>query len=134
MAQRTVMQSTNFEYLRPHQPELADLGGFAEQYAYADPSSSLIKLRMVGELVVSTLFSKMGFSRIPQMNFLEMLQADELRAFLPKVLQDKLHFLRREGNSAAHGRMSGQPTALAAIQEAYDISKWVFLTLYGGKL
>jgi type I restriction enzyme R subunit len=33
------MRATNFEFLRPHFPELADLGGFAEHYARPDPSS-----------------------------------------------------------------------------------------------
>jgi type I restriction enzyme R subunit len=43
-----LMKSTNFEFLRPSFPELADLGGFAERYTYSDPSSALVKLRMFG--------------------------------------------------------------------------------------
>ena len=39
------MNSINFEMLRDQSPELATLGGFAEKYAYKDPSSALIKLR-----------------------------------------------------------------------------------------
>ena len=32
-----IMKSVNFEFLRDKWPELASLGGFAEQYAWQDP-------------------------------------------------------------------------------------------------
>ena len=40
------MKSHNFEFLRSDWKELAELGGFAEAYAYADPASALVKLRL----------------------------------------------------------------------------------------
>jgi len=30
-------QSMNFEFLRENWPELADFGGYAEEYTYSDP-------------------------------------------------------------------------------------------------
>ena len=47
------MKSGNFEFLREHNPELADLGGFAERYAYSDPVGALVKLRLFGENLVA---------------------------------------------------------------------------------
>lgn len=52
-----IMQSINFEFIRASYPELANLGGFAEQYAYSDPASALIKLRSFAESMVSAVFS-----------------------------------------------------------------------------
>ena len=47
------MNSRNFEFLRSHDGELADLGGFAERYAHSDPASALVKLRLFGENLVA---------------------------------------------------------------------------------
>lgn len=43
------MNSIKFEMLLDRWPELATLGGFAEQYARTDPSIALIKLRTFPE-------------------------------------------------------------------------------------
>lgn len=42
------MKSQNFEFLRPKRAVLADLAGFAEQYAHSDPAGSLGKQRGFG--------------------------------------------------------------------------------------
>ena len=41
------MKSTNFEFLREKWPELASLGGFAEQYVWPDPASAIPDRAMV---------------------------------------------------------------------------------------
>ena len=46
------MQSLNFEILRPSWPDLAELGAFAERYAYSDPASALVKMRLFIERMV----------------------------------------------------------------------------------
>ena len=51
------MKSTNFEFLRPSFPELADLVVVAECYTFSDPASALIKLRMFAETMVSAIYS-----------------------------------------------------------------------------
>ena len=43
------MPESNFEFLSERLPELKTLGELAEQYAYPDPPSSGVKLRMFGE-------------------------------------------------------------------------------------
>ena len=50
------MQSKNFELLREDRSELASLGGFAEQYAYADPASALVKLRTFAEQITKSIY------------------------------------------------------------------------------
>ena len=51
------MKSANFEILRKGWPELAELGGFAEAYAHADPASALIKLRLFAENLTKELIA-----------------------------------------------------------------------------
>jgi type I restriction enzyme R subunit len=36
------LRSLNFEQLRPVNPELAMMGGYAEHYAHSDPESALV--------------------------------------------------------------------------------------------
>jgi hypothetical protein len=50
------MKSANFEILRSRWPELAELGGFAEAYALADPASALVKLRLFAENLTKDIY------------------------------------------------------------------------------
>ena len=50
------MKSVNFEFLRDRWPELSSLGGFAEQYAWPDPESALVKLRSYIESMIHRFY------------------------------------------------------------------------------
>jgi len=41
---RLIMQSLNFEFIRPHRPELADLGGLAEYHLYVDSDMAVWRM------------------------------------------------------------------------------------------
>lgn len=60
------MQSRNFDFLRAHWPELSDLGALAEQYAYPDPESALVKLRLFGEALVGSVYHRLRLPRLSQ--------------------------------------------------------------------
>jgi type I restriction enzyme, R subunit len=53
---RGFMGSINFEILRKQWPELAGLGGFAEEYVHSDPASALLKLRSYIEQLVEWMY------------------------------------------------------------------------------
>ena len=127
------MKSINFEFIRSFRAELSDLAGFAENYVYADPEGALIKLRLYGENIVTGIFSDLGLPVNPQMNFIEMLKDPQLKSIVPKVVQDKLHLLRKQGNFAAHGGKVKAASAMFILQEAFDLAKWLFLTFYHGQ-
>lgn len=98
-----LMKSTNFEFLRPSHPELADLGGFAERYAFSDPASALVKLRMFAETMVSAIYCQQKLPRPFQFNLNDMLNETMFVSMTPKTVRYKLHELRVQGNKAAHG-------------------------------
>ncbi|WP_174377421.1 hypothetical protein [Thauera terpenica] len=52
--------SLNFEPLRSHHAELASMGGFAEHYAFSDPESALVKLRISADLLASASFTMLA--------------------------------------------------------------------------
>ena len=51
------MSTSNFKFLENKLPDLAALGEFSEQYAYADPSSSVVKLRLFSEKCVEIVYT-----------------------------------------------------------------------------
>ena len=98
-----IMQSKNFEFLRPNWEDLATLGAFAEQYAHPDPPSAVAKLRTFAEQVVQFIYHKHGLPKPYQCNLNDLLTNASFAQVVPKVISSKLHSLRIHGNKAAHG-------------------------------
>src|SRR5579864_2465664 len=87
------MISTDFEFLRPHWPELASLAGFAESYARPDPIAALVKLRSFGELLVQAIYQKLKLPRPYRAVFHDLLTNHAFEAATPRVVLAKLHAL-----------------------------------------
>ncbi len=126
------MISTNFEFLRPTWPELANLGGFAENYARPDPVAALVKLRSFGEQLVQSIYQRLRLPRPYRANFHELLTNHAFAGATPRVVLAKLHALRKEGNRAAHGEDADSHTSLWLLKEAFDLACWLHLTHAGG--
>lgn len=133
MGKFDLMQSLNFEYLRPHWPELASLCGFAEQYANTDPESAVVKLRAYAEQCVNIVYQKAGLPRAPMSNFMELLSNDAFKSVTPAVVIDKLHALRIHGNKAAHGDKISVNGALWLVREAWDLGRWLYAAYTGSE-
>jgi type I restriction enzyme R subunit len=128
------MKSENFEILRSRWPELAALGGFAEVYAHPDPTSALVKLRLFAENVTKDIYRELSLPTPEQPTFIDLLKNPSFVAITPKVILDKLHALRIHGNKAAHGNEGYSRTALWLLQEAYDLSRWLFVQYGKGQI
>lgn len=126
----SIMKSHNFEFLRPHHPELSDLGGFAETYAPSDPSACLVKLRLFAENLVKALFQHHQLERSYQSNLNDLLGDDSFKSITPPVVLDKLHLLRIKGNHAAHGTLHPlQPGQIEEIVKgAHELAQWFALS------
>src|ERR1700678_1145628 len=106
------MESLNFEFLRPEYAALADLGAFAEAYAYSDPSSAGVKLRAFAELLTGAIYEKFRLRRPLEDEFVKLLTASDFKNAVPAAVQNPLHAMRKEGNQAAHGSPLSADTAL----------------------
>jgi type I restriction enzyme R subunit len=126
------MTSRNFEFLRPNWEDLATLGGFAEQYAYPDPSTAAAKLRIFAEQAVLFIYHKHGLPKPVQNNLNDLLVNASFEQAVPKVIASKLHTLRIHGNRAAHGENVLTPVALRMLQEAFELGGWMHLNYGGG--
>ncbi|MEW6736002.1 MAG: DEAD/DEAH box helicase family protein [Acidobacteriota bacterium] len=127
------MKSINFEFLQKHRPELASLGGFAESYAYPDPSSALVKLRDFAEQIVLGIYSHSSLPKPFNASLYNLINAMAFRNVVPAAIIIKLDLLRKIGNKAAHGGASTTAIALNMLPEAYDLARWLYITFYDGK-
>lgn len=125
--------SLNFEILRAHWPEMANMGAYAEQYAHSDPESALVKLRSFAERLVDHLYNHLRLPRAPHSNFSDLLSNASFTMVADKLVLDKLHLLRRMGNRAAHGENVEVMDSLRALHEAWQLTRWLHVTFFKGK-
>ncbi|HEV3004531.1 MAG TPA: DEAD/DEAH box helicase family protein, partial [Pirellulales bacterium] len=128
------MQSINFEFLRAHWPELAELGGFAEAYAHADPLGSLAKLRTFCEQLATDLHHRLRLPRLFRPNLIELLDDGAFKSAVPRVVVSKMHALRVEGNRAVHAGSGDTTSALRGLKDAHELARWLFVNFAGGSV
>lgn len=127
------MESRNFEMLRARWPHLADLGGFAEQYLYDDPSSALVKLRNYSEQMVHWIYDVAGLEMPESDSLFDLLKSETFTRLVDSAVQSKFHIVRKLGNAAAHGKTSSVEEAKHVLREAYDLGCWLYVTAGQGE-
>jgi type I restriction enzyme, R subunit len=126
--------SSNFKFIEDQLPELALLADFAEKYVYSDSVSSLIKLRTFVEQTVKIIYNEFGISFPGATTLFDLLENDTFKQSVPQELLNKLHSIRISGNKAAHNNFASDKDAKWLLQEAYDIARWIHLTLYNSDI
>lgn len=122
------MRSRNFEFLRLKRAVLADLAGFAEQYAHSDPASSLIKQRSFVEQIVTLIYQLFRLRPPYSDNLNDLMNEESFRQSVPEVVQNKLHAVRKGGNHAAHPRRPiTTQLSLPCLADLFDIANWFHL-------
>jgi type I restriction enzyme, R subunit len=127
------VQSVNFEPLRQHRPALAELGGFAEHYLYTDPGSALTKLRIFGEQLTKAIYWELRLKAPVETNFDGLLSNPDVKQAVPRVVLDKLHVLRKEGNRGAHGGQVVPDRVPWVLDEAFQLGSWFLVRFLGRK-
>lgn len=122
------MSSQNFGFLQKKWPELARLGSLAEAYIHSDPQSATINLRLFAENLVKDIYRDFRLPTPLRPTFIDLLRSSGFEAITPKVIRDKLHSIRMQGNKAAHGEGATTKTALWLLREAFDLGRWAAVT------
>ncbi|WP_083232690.1 ATP-dependent DNA helicase [Endozoicomonas atrinae] len=122
------MQSTNFQPLAASWPELYEHACFAEQYAYTDPHTAIVKLRCFAEVLVGNLYRDLELRCEEGDSFFEKLKSEAFQELVDRSILSKFHAIRILGNKAAHGSNVTSDDALALVKEAYLIGKWLYKT------
>lgn len=127
------MESINFEFLRQRWPELASLGGFAEQYVSSDPASALVKLRTYVESMIQRLYDEKGLPRPLSNSLHDLMTTQAFQSAIPTVVVSVLHSIRKVGNRAAHGVSLSVADAQEHLKNAFDLGRWLFIVNGGNK-
>ncbi|MBE0508120.1 MAG: DEAD/DEAH box helicase family protein [Marinospirillum sp.] len=123
-----LQESINFEILRPHWEDLANLGAHAEAYAYSDPQSALIKLRCFAEKLVGVVFARYKIPTYPNESFIDRLNNHSFTSVVDQGIVDKLHAIRKVGNRAAHEGAFSNSDPLWLLKEAHILGSWLLIT------
>ncbi len=125
--------SMNFEHLRATWPQLAELCAYAESYAVSDPQSAMVKMRCYIEHIVGYIYQELHLPIEPNANVHDKLINSAFEEIVDPILRSKFHFIRIQGNKAAHEGLVDQHLALQVLQEAYYISVWLYVGYGNGK-
>ena len=122
------MKSVNFENLRPHWEDLANLAAHAEAYAHSDPQSALVKLRCFAEKLVGVVFDRYQIPSYPNENFIDRLNNHSFASIVDRGIVDKLHAIRKVGNRAAHEGKFNDSDPLWLLKEAHILAGWLLIS------
>ena len=122
--------TSNFEFLSDYWEDLAELGKTAESYLYSDPPSCIFKIGLMGEHIVSEIFSIEKLT-LPETST----QADRIKilrrtSLIPKTIDDLLFAIRKARNDAVHNGNSSVEKAETLLRMAHNLSIW-FMQVYG---
>ena len=115
---------SNFECLKKHDPVFFQLAFAAEQSFSADPNTTLIKLRQLGEALAQDMAAHCNVDfdeRTSQADLLFKLNR-EIR--LDANIRELFHTLRIEGNKASHQFKTRHREAINALQLARTLVIW----------
>jgi len=125
------MKSTNFEFLRPENENLANLAALAEAVAFIDPGSSLTRLRSFAEEVTKSIYKEENLPRLPQASFFDLVKNVVFETSVTRALVDNINYLRIQGNGTAHGAEGDARNAQIALGVAHQLGMYMGLKYYG---
>lgn len=116
--------SSNFEFLKEHDPIFFQLTHNAERIFAIDPNASLMKLRQFGEALAQDLATRVGLMRNERDSQLELLNRLRYKLDLDRSVSELFHVLRTSGNDASHGFTTSYKDAMNGIRIARELALW----------
>lgn len=125
------MKSMNFEFLRPENESLANLGGLAEAVLHIDPGSTLSRLRSYAEELTKSVYKEERLPRVPQASFYDLVKSGVFEDCVSPSLIHQINYLRMQGNETAHGGEGDARTASMALGIAHQLGTYMGVKYYG---
>ena len=126
--------TSNFGFLKQHDPLLFKLAETAERCFVPDPNTTLVKMRQLGEALAQEIAARVGVERSANVKQLDLLRELDYTLKLDSRIKDAFHTVRKQGNDANHQfDSSTHRDALAVLQLAWKLSCWFHKT-FGGDL
>ncbi len=130
---KIIMKSFNFEFLRPENNLLANLGGLAEAVLHVDPGSALTRLRSFAEELTKAIYKHELLPRMPQSSLYELIKSPVFKDCVSKSLVHQINFLRIQGNDTAHGAEGELRNAQMALETAHQLAMYMGIKYYNKK-
>ncbi|MBL4911351.1 MAG: type I restriction-modification system endonuclease [Alteromonadaceae bacterium] len=125
---------SNFEFLKHHDELLFRLAETAERCYAADPNTSLIKMRQLGEAIAQNVAARVGVEFGKQIKQINLLRDLDFTLKLDENVKDAFHSIRQLGNIANHQYLSSSHRdALKSMQIGCALSGWYHVTFGGDK-
>ncbi|MFZ2171081.1 MAG: type I restriction-modification system endonuclease [Methylococcaceae bacterium] len=115
---------SNFDFLNEHDPVFFQLARAAEQAFSADPNTTLIKLRQLGEAFAQDMSARCGIEFDDKTSQADLLFKLNREIRLDPNILGLFHTLRIEGNRATHQFRTQHKDALAGLQLARTLAIW----------
>jgi type I restriction enzyme R subunit len=115
---------SNFTFLKKHNPIFFQLSHTAELVFSADPNTTLIKLRQLGEALAQDLAARTGVEFDEQTTQADLLFKLNRKISLDQTIQTLFHTLRREGNRASHEFRTQHKEAMEGLKVARALALW----------
>lgn len=116
--------TTNFDYLKEHDPIFHQLAAAAERSFIGDPNTTLIKLRQLGEAIAQDLASRCGITFDERTTQLDLLHQIRQEIRLEQATLELFHVLRVEGNKATHQFKTQHKEAISGLIVARELTVW----------
>ncbi|MBU2115949.1 MAG: type I restriction-modification system endonuclease [Gammaproteobacteria bacterium] len=124
---------SNFYFLQTHNELLLRLATTAERCFVADPNTTLVKMRQLGEALAQNIAARLGIEFGPQIKQIYLINALAESLQLDERIKDAFHVIRKLGNNANHDfTSSSHRDALKALLLGHALSVW-YHKLYGGQ-
>ncbi|WP_455229844.1 type I restriction-modification system endonuclease [Geopseudomonas aromaticivorans] len=117
-------ESSNFAFLREHDPVFLQLASTAERVFASDPNTTLIKLRQLGEALAQDLAVRAGIELDATLSQADLLYRLSREIQLDGNIRNLFRTLRVEGNKATHGFRTQHREALDGLKVAHALAIW----------
>ena len=116
--------SSNFSFLAEHDPIFLQLAHTAEQVFAADPNTTLIKLRQLGEAIAQDIAARVGITLDAETKQADLLFKLSREISLDPTIRGLFHTLRIEGNKATHQFRTLHKEAMDGLRVARALAIW----------
>ncbi|MCX9157270.1 type I restriction-modification system endonuclease [Niveibacterium sp. 24ML] len=116
--------SSNFTFLAEHDPVFLQLATTAEQVFAADPNTTLIKLRQLGEALAQDVAARAGVQFDAETSQADLLFRLNREIKLDPTVRELFHTLRIEGNKATHQFRTQHKEAMDGLKVARALAIW----------
>lgn len=115
---------SNFAFLAEHDPVFLQLATTAEQVFAADPNTTLIKLRQLGEAIAQDIAARIGLECDAETRQTDLIFRLSREINLDPTIRGLFHTLRIEGNKATHQFRTCHQEAMDGLRVARALAVW----------